>query len=121
MGLFNDAYESVAEAIFTLGRHDRGQYFYKPTPMGQRLQKQLEKYGSVRVREIEDALNEAAQQNLVGVERRLVSVDAPPWLHLTAARTPVIAQSLHSNPLTESHQPSCAYRVGSLRPYQPAA
>src|SRR6266511_1360692 len=48
MGLFNDAYECVAEAVFTLGRHDRGNYFYKPTPMGQRLQAQLEKYGSVR-------------------------------------------------------------------------
>jgi hypothetical protein len=91
MGLFNDAYESVAEAVFTLGKHDRGAYFYKPTPMGQRLQQQLEKYGSVKVVEIEHALNEAAQQDLVGIERRLVSVDAPPWLHLNAARTPVIA------------------------------
>lgn len=39
--------------------------------------------------EIEHALNEAAQQELVGVETRLVSVDAPPWLHLNAARTPL--------------------------------
>ena len=43
MGLFNDAYESVAEAVFTLGKHDRGNYSYKPTPTGQRLQRQLEK------------------------------------------------------------------------------
>ncbi|MFD4171535.1 hypothetical protein ACFWSB_28065, partial [Streptomyces albidoflavus] len=91
MGLFNDAYESVAEAVFTLGKHDRGNYFYKPTPMGQRLQQQLEKYGNVKVVEVEHALNKAAQQDLVGVETRLVSVDAPSWLHLNAARTPVIA------------------------------
>jgi hypothetical protein len=91
MGLFNDAYESVAEAVFTLGKHDRGNYFYKPTPLGQRIQGQLEKYGNAKVVDIEGALNEAAQQDLVGVEHRLVSVDAPPWLHLNAARTPVLA------------------------------
>jgi hypothetical protein len=91
MGLFNDAYESVAEAVFKLGKHDRGNYFYKPTPLGQRLQDQLVKYGGVKVVEVKHALDEAAQQDLVGVQNRLVSVDAPPWLHLTAARTPVIA------------------------------
>lgn len=91
MGIFNDAYESVAEAVITLGKHDRGSYFYKPTPMGQRLQSQLEKYGGAKVIDVEDALNEAAQQDLVGVENRLVSVEAPPWLHLGKARAPVIA------------------------------
>ncbi|PWV79160.1 hypothetical protein DFR69_102222 [Nocardia neocaledoniensis] len=91
MGIFNDAYASVAEAIFTLGKHERGPYFLKPTPMGQRLQAQLEKFKNATVLEIEDALNAAAQQDLVGVENRLVSVDAPSWLHLNAARTPVIA------------------------------
>jgi hypothetical protein len=99
MGLFNDAYESVAEAVFTLGKHDRGNYFYKPTPMGQRLQQQLEKYGSVKVVEVEHALNEAAQQDLIGIETRLVSVDAPPWLHLNAARTQVIAPKPNFAPL----------------------
>jgi hypothetical protein len=99
MGLFNDAYESVAEAVFTLGRHDRGNYFYKPTPMGQRLQAQLEKYGNAKVVEVEHALNEAAQQDLVGVEIRLVPVDAPPWLHLNAVRTPVIAPKPKFEPL----------------------
>jgi hypothetical protein len=99
MGLFNDAYESVAEAIFRLGRHTRGSYIYKPTPMGQRLSDQLMKYGPARVVEIEYALNEAAQQNLVGVEKRLVSVDAPPWLHVNAARTPVIAPKPTFEPL----------------------
>ncbi len=91
MGIFNDAYESVAEAVFKLGKHDRGSYFYKPTPMGQRLQEQLEKYGNAKVVEVEHALDEAAQQDLVGVQKRLVSVDAPPWLHINAKRTPVIA------------------------------
>lgn len=99
MGLFNDAYESVAEAIFTLGKHERGNYFYKPTPMGVRMQQQLEKYGNVKVVEIEHALNEAAQQDLIGVERKLVSVDAPPWLHINEARVPIIAPKPIFEPL----------------------
>jgi hypothetical protein len=99
MGLFNDAYEAIAEAVFTLGKHDRGNYFYKPTPAGQRLQQQLEKYGTVRVIEVEDALNEAAQQRLITVEHQLVPVDAPPWLHLNSARTPVIAPKPKFEPL----------------------
>jgi hypothetical protein len=99
MGLFNDAYESVAEAVFTLGKHDRGNYFYKPTPMGQRLQAQLEKFGNAKVVEVEHALNEAAQQNLVNVSTRLVPVDAPNWLHLNAARIPVIAPKPTFEPL----------------------
>lgn len=99
MGLFNDAYQSVAEAVFTLGKHDRGSYFYKPTPQGQRLQHQLEKYGNAAVLDVEEALNEAAQQDLVGVETRLVPVDAPSWLHLNAARTPVIAPKPTFEPL----------------------
>jgi hypothetical protein len=88
MGLLNDANESVAEAVFTLGKHDRGNYFYKPTPLGQKIQAQLVEYGSVEVVETEHALNEAARQDLVGIENRLVPVAALPWLHLNAARTP---------------------------------
>lgn len=91
MGLFNDAYESVAEAIITVGKHDRAHYFYKPTPMGQRLQGQLEGYATVKVLEIEDALNDASQKDLVNTEHKLVSVDAPDWLHLNQTRMPVIA------------------------------
>lgn len=91
MGLFNDAYESIVEAIYTLGKHERAPYHYKPTPAGQRLQSQLEKYGTVKIVEIEGALNEAAQQNLISVEHQLVPVEAPPWLHLNAARTAVVA------------------------------
>jgi len=99
MGLFNDAYEAVAEAIHTLGKHDRGLYYYKPTAMGQRLQEQLEKYPTAKVVDIENALNEAAQQDLVGVENRLVPVDPPPWLHLNEARVPVIAPKPYFEPL----------------------
>lgn len=91
MGLFNDGYEAVAEAIITLGKHDRAVYWYKPTPMAQRIQAQLEKYPTAKVLDIEHALDEASQQKLLGVERQLVSVGAPGWLHLNAARTSVIA------------------------------
>lgn len=91
MGLFNDAYEAVAEAILTVGGHDRGLYFYKPSAKAQRIQKQLEKYGTVKVVEILEALNDAAQQNLIAVDRRLMSVEAPEWLHINEKRTPIIA------------------------------
>jgi hypothetical protein len=93
MGLFNDAYEAVAEAIITVGKHDRNAYYYKPSPMAQRIQAQLEskKMTTAKVVDIEDALNDAAQQNLVGVQQRLVSVDAPTWLRINAKVTPVIA------------------------------
>ncbi|MGP3933394.1 hypothetical protein [Nonomuraea sp. KM88] len=91
MGLFNDAYASVAAAVYTMGKHERPPYFLKPTAKGQRLQEQLEKYPTAKVIDIEGALNEAAQQDLVGVEHKLVSVEAPPWLHINEKRTSVIA------------------------------
>lgn len=91
MGLFNDAYEAVAEAILTAGRHDRGLYYYKPSVKAQQVQEQLERYEKARVVEILDALDEAAQQNLIAVDRKLVSVDAPAWLTMNETRMPVIA------------------------------
>lgn len=93
MGIYNDAYAAVAEAIATLGRHDRGgKYWTKPTPMGVQIQTQLESYGTRRVVDIEDGLDEAAQHDLVGVENRLVSVDAPTWLHLgKASKAAIVA------------------------------
>ncbi|MEU6482268.1 hypothetical protein ABZ858_36470 [Streptomyces sp. NPDC047017] len=91
MGLFNDAYEAVAEAILTVGRHDRAPYYYKPSAKAQKIQAQLEKYGKVKVVDILDALNEAAQQNLITVDRKLMSVEAPTWLNINEKRTPVIA------------------------------
>ncbi|MFT4043198.1 MAG: hypothetical protein QM673_08560 [Gordonia sp. (in: high G+C Gram-positive bacteria)] len=91
MGLFNDAYEAVAEAILTVGKHDRAPYYYKPSAKAQKIQSQLEKYGKVKVIDILDALNEAAQQNLIAVDRKLMSVEAPEWLHINETRSPVIA------------------------------
>ncbi|MGW5380703.1 hypothetical protein ACWESM_35190 [Nocardia sp. NPDC003999] len=91
MGLFNDAYEAVAEAVLTVGKHDRAPYYYKPSAKAQKIQLQLEKYGKVKVVDILDALNEAAQQNLIEVDRKLISVEAPAWLHINEKRTPVIA------------------------------
>ncbi len=89
--LFHVIIESVGEAILKSGKHDREAYWYKPTAQGQRLQEQLEKYENSKVVDILDALNEAAQQNLIGVNERLVSVDAPPWLTVADKPVPVIA------------------------------
>ncbi|WP_423125790.1 hypothetical protein [Kocuria palustris] len=91
MGLFNDAYEAVAEAILTTGKHDRGHYYYKPSAKAQKVQAQLEKYEKVKVVDILDALNEAAQQNLIAVDRKLLSVEPPSWLTINETRAPVIA------------------------------
>lgn len=91
MGLFNDCYWAVAAAVCTLGRHERPPYYMKPSAKAQRVQEQLEKYPTAKVIEIEHALDEAAQQDLVGIAHRLVSVEAPPWLHLNQVRTPVLA------------------------------
>jgi hypothetical protein len=91
MGLFDDCYNSVAGAICSPGRHPRPPYYAKPSAKGLRLQDQLEKYGEACVTEIEEELNVAAQQHLVTVEHKLVSVEAPPWLHLKETRTAVVA------------------------------
>ncbi len=91
MGLFNDAYSAVAQAICTLGKHDRPPYFLKPSAKAQRVQEQLEKYATVKVVDVEDALDKAAQQDLIDIEHRLVSVQPPPWLHMIEKPTMVIA------------------------------
>lgn len=91
MGLFNDAYAAVAQAICTLGKHDRPPYFLKPSAKAQRVQAQLEKYPTAKVSDIEGALNEAAQHNLIDVKHQLVSVSPPPWLHMSEQPTPIIA------------------------------
>lgn len=84
MGLFNDAYHAVARAICTLGRQPQPPYFVKPSAKAQIIQEQIEKYPTALAIEIEDALNEAAQQNLVTQSHKLVSVNAPDWLHIKA-------------------------------------
>jgi hypothetical protein len=82
MGLYNDAYHAVARAILRLGKQIEPPYFIKPTPMAQRIQDQIEKYPDALISDIEDALNEAAQQDLVISSHKLLSVNAPDWLHV---------------------------------------
>ncbi len=91
MGLFNDAYQAVARAVAAVGRQDPGNYFEKPSAKAQRLQEQLQRYEKAKVIDLEDALDEAAQERLVAVQSQLVSVDAPGWLHLTERSMKVIA------------------------------
>lgn len=91
MGLFNDAYALVAEAIYKLGKHTQSKYWSKPSAKAQKIQDQLEKEGPAKVADVEAALDEAAQQNLVSIEHQLVSVHAPSWLHIPKAGPRIIA------------------------------
>lgn len=92
MGLFNDGYQAVGRAMCTLGRQTPPTYWTKPSAKAQRVQAQLEKYPTAKVIEVEGALNEAAQQDLISSQHRLVSVEAPAWLHLPERKTtPVLA------------------------------
>ena len=99
MGVFNDAYVAVASAVDTLGRHNRPAYYLKPSATALRITEQLEKYPTAKVSEICHALNEAAQQDLLHVATKLVSVEAPPWLHINEPRTPVVAPKPKFEPL----------------------
>ncbi len=92
MGLFNDAYGAVASALLTLGKLQPGPYYAKPSAKAQKVIEQLLKYPTAKVMDIEAALDEAAQADLVQVTERLLSVEAPAWLHLTEkSDTSVIA------------------------------
>jgi len=91
MGLFNDGYNSVARAICTLGKQSPPAYYTKPSAKGQRIQQQMEKYPDATVLDIENALNEAAQQGLVTTTDRLVGVNSPDWLHIKQMAPKVIA------------------------------
>lgn len=99
MGLFNDSYWSVASAVYTIGKQARPPYYLKPSVKGQRVAEQLEKYPTAKVIDIENALDEAAQQRLLEVKHQLVSVEAPEWLHINEMRTPVIAPRPQFEPL----------------------
>lgn len=100
MGLFNDGYAAVAHAIAHLGRQPLQAYWSKPSATAQRVQTQLEKYPTATVLEVEAALNDAAQQQLLDVSTRLVSVEAPDWLHLPERKTtPILAPKPHFDPL----------------------
>ncbi|SCD32700.1 Integrase core domain-containing protein [Streptomyces sp. BpilaLS-43] len=99
MGLFNDSYWSVASAVYTIGKQVRPPCYLKPSVKGQRVAEQLGKYPTAKVIDIENALNEAAQQQLLEVKHQLVSVEAPEWLHINEMRTPVIAPRPQFEPL----------------------
>lgn len=91
MGLFNDAYHAVARAICTLGKQSQPPYFIKPSAKAQKIQEQLERYPDAKALEIEDALNEAAQQDLVNSIHKLVNVNAPDWLHIKALAPKIVS------------------------------
>lgn len=91
MGIFNDAYHAVARAMCTLGKQPPPPYFVKPSAKGQKLQDQLEKYPDAKVFDIEHALNDAAQQDLVTSKVKLVGVNPPSWLHIKAMAPKVIS------------------------------
>lgn len=91
MGLFNDAYHAVARAICTLGKQSQPPYFIKPSAKAQKIQEQLEKYPDAKALEIENALNDAAQQDLVTSTHKLVNVNAPDWLHIKALAPKIIS------------------------------
>jgi hypothetical protein len=91
MGLFNDAYLAVAWAISTLGKQPLPPYFAKPSAKAQKIQEQIEKYPDAKALEIEDALNDAAQQDLVISSHQLIGVNAPDWLHIKAMAPKIIS------------------------------
>ena len=84
MGLFSDAYQAVGRAMCALGKQPAPTYWTKPSAKAQRLQEQLEKFPDATALDVEGALNDAAQQDLVTTTERLVSVNAPAWLHIKA-------------------------------------
>lgn len=91
MGLFNDGYHAVGRAMCALGKQQAPTYWTKPSAKAQRVQEQIEKYPNARVLDIENALDEAAQQKLVIVQQQLVSVNAPDWLHIKAMAPKIIS------------------------------
>lgn len=100
MGLFNDAYHAVARAICTLGKQQPPHYYAKPSAKAQKLQLQLERYPDAPIYDIEDALDSAAQQNLVSQSHRLVSVNAPDWLHIKKMAPKIISPKPRFDPIT---------------------
>ncbi|GKS77327.1 hypothetical protein AVME950_20545 [Acidovorax sp. SUPP950] len=91
MGLFSDAYHAVGRAMCTLGKQSPPPYYTKPSAKAQVLQAQLEKYPAATALEIEDALNDAAQQKLVKASHELIGVNAPDWLHIKEMAPKIIS------------------------------
>ncbi|WP_143129076.1 hypothetical protein [Variovorax sp. PDC80] len=88
MGLFADGFHAVGRAICSVGKLPVPPYYIKPSAKAQRVMEQLIKFEGAKVLEVEAALNDAAQQNLIGTSHKLVSVNAPDWLHLKQAASP---------------------------------
>lgn len=91
MGMFNDSYHAVMRALVAIGKQNAPPYWIKPSAKAQRLMDQLIKFEGAKVLEIEDALNHAAQQDLVGIQSRLVGVNAPDWLHMKQLAPKIIS------------------------------
>lgn len=91
MGLYNDAYNAVVRAMCTLGKQEPPPYFTKPSAKAQSVQAQLEKYPDALALEVESALDDAAQQDLVTSSHKLVGVNAPDWLHIKQMLPKVIS------------------------------
>lgn len=90
MGMFSDAYHAVGRAMCTLGKQDPPPYYVKPSAKAQRMQEQIEKYPDALVIDLQGALNDAAQQDLIAQSHQLVPVNAPNWLHMKQMATTLI-------------------------------
>jgi hypothetical protein len=90
MGLFSDAYHAVGRSMCALGKQDPPPYYVKPSAKAQRMQDQIEKYPDAFVIDIEGGLNDAAQQDLLDQKHKLVSVNAPDWLHIKQMATTLV-------------------------------
>lgn len=91
MGLFNDGYSAVARAFLKIGKHEPANYWAVPSAKALKLMDQIIKYENATALEVVDALNEAAQQNLLQANHQLVSVNAPHWLHVKNLAPTVIS------------------------------
>ncbi|WP_139207513.1 hypothetical protein [Phytopseudomonas flavescens] len=91
MGLFNDGYHAVARVLLKLGKLPQPEYWVKPSAKAQRLMEQMHKYENSTALDVEEALNEAAQQDLVTQKHQLISVNAPDWLHIKEMAPKIIS------------------------------
>lgn len=91
MGLFNDGYSAVARAFLKIGKHEPANYWAVPSAKAQKLKEQIIRYQDATAIEVVDALNDAAQQDLLSTKDKLVSVNAPHWLHVKKMRPAVIS------------------------------
>lgn len=91
MGLFNDGYHAVMRVVCSFGKQPPPMYWMKPSAKAQRIMEQMQKFEGAHVLEVEEALDHAAQQNLVGVKQQLVGVNAPSWLHIKTMAPKIIS------------------------------